>query len=80
MSKWEDHNNGYRYILTVIDIFSRYAWARALKQKTGPSLVKAFESIFKEGRIPKKLWVDEGKEFINKEMKCITLGGVASLQ
>ena len=28
-----DKNQGYRYILTVIDIFSRYAWARPLRSK-----------------------------------------------
>ena len=39
----------YRYILTVIDVFSRYAWARPLKTKTGEEMVEAFQNIFQEG-------------------------------
>ena len=61
------HKDGsYRYILTVIDVFSRYAWARPLKTKTGEEMVRAFNSIFKEGRIPHYLQTDQGKEFENR--------------
>ena len=60
----------YRYILTVIDLYTRYAWSIPLKQKTATETKAAFESIFKtSNRIPKKLWTDEGKEFYNKQMK-----------
>ena len=52
----------YRYILTVIDVFTRYAWARPLKTKTGEEVVQAFAEIFKEG-IPHYLQTDQGKEF-----------------
>ena len=41
----------YRYILTVIDVFSRYAWARALKTKTGEEMVEALQNIFQEGNV-----------------------------
>ena len=53
----------------VIDVFSKYGWIVPLKDKKGETVEKAFESIFKEGRIPKKLWVDKGKEFYNKDVK-----------
>src|SRR5690606_16885412 len=68
MTKYADDNDGYKYILTVIDIFSRYAWALPLKTKNGPELVRAFRQIFASGRKPQKLWVDQGREFINKDM------------
>src|SRR5438552_2641405 len=58
-------NKGNRYILTVIDCFSKYAWALPLKDKTGSSLKEAFEKISKE-RICTKLWTDLGNKFKNK--------------
>jgi transposase InsO family protein len=53
----------------VIDCFSRYAWAIPLKNKTAKSVTEAFETLFKDGRICKKLWVDQGSEFYNKTLK-----------
>ena len=61
-------NKGIRYLLTVIDILSKYAWVQPLKDKKGPTVVKAFDQILKEGRQPLKLQTDKGKEFYNKEM------------
>ncbi len=55
---------GYKYILTVIDLYTRYSQAEPLKNKTGLSVKKAFEKIFKESnRRPKQLWIDKGTEF-----------------
>ena len=65
-SKW---NKGYRYLLMVIDVFSKYGWIVPLKDKKGESVTKAFSEIFKEGRKPQYLWVDKGKEFYNKHLK-----------
>ena len=64
LSKW---NKGYKYLLMVLDLFSKYGWIVPLKTKTGLEVSKAFESIFKKGK-PKKLWVDKGKEYYNKNM------------
>ena len=63
------HNRGYRYILTVIDIMSRYAWARPLKSKQGAEVAAAFQSIFREKRIPKRIQTDQGKEFENRQVR-----------
>lgn len=60
-----DKNKGFRYILTVIDIFSRYAWCRPLHNKKGSTVAEAFRDIFQEGRIPKRMQTDQGKEFEN---------------
>ena len=59
-------NKGYRFLLTVIDVLSKYAWVVPLKDKTGQSLRNAFEVIFKkDGRVPERLQMDAGKEFLN---------------
>ena len=67
LSKW---NKGYKYLLMVLDLFSKYGWIVPLKTKTGLEVSKAFESIFKKvkGSKPKKLWVDKGKEYYNKNV------------
>ena len=64
-------NSGYRYILTVIDIFSRYAWARPLKSKRGEDVAKAFRNIFQEGRVPKRIQTDQGREFENRHVRAL---------
>ena len=55
------YNKGIRFLLCVIDIFSKYAWVVPLKDKKGISIVKAFQSILKQSnRKPNKIWVDKG--------------------
>ena len=65
-SKW---NKGYKYLLMIIDVFSKYGWIVPLKDKKGETVMMSFQTIFKEGRIPEYLWTDNGKEFYNKHMK-----------
>lgn len=69
MQKYSRMNEGFNYILTVIDNVSKYAWALPLKTKTGEELSKAFKKIFQEGRIPQKIHVDQGTEFYNASVK-----------
>ena len=67
LSKW---NQGYKYLLTVTDLFSKFAWVIALKDKRGISITDAFSSIVnKSNRKPLFLWVDQGSEFYNKTFK-----------
>jgi len=69
MGEWTKQNNGYKYMLNVIDIFSKYAWSIPMKNKTGITTLGAFRKIAKEsGRIPKHIWVDKGLEFYNKDV------------
>ena len=63
------YNIGNRYILNVIDLYSRYVWSLPLKNKSSQSIVEAFIKIVKNGRKPLKLWVDNGSEFYNKLFK-----------
>ena len=59
-------NKGVRFLLNVIDIFSKYAWVVPLKDKKGASIVHTFQSILKQSnRKPNKIWVDKGPEFYN---------------
>ena len=60
------YNKGYKYLLTCIDIFSKYAWVVPLKTKQGQELVKAFQMILSSGRKPNKLQTDQGTEFLNR--------------
>ena len=69
MQKFSKWNKGYRYLLMVLDVFSKYGWIVPLKDKKGESVAEAFKSLFKKGRKPKMLWVDKGKEYYNKNMK-----------
>ena len=68
MQAFPSVNKGFKYILTVIDVFSKYAWAVPLKNTSAAAVTKAFEKIISD-RIPKRLWIDEGKEFYNATFK-----------
>lgn len=63
-------NRGMRYILTVIDVYSKYAWAEALKKKTGEEVAKAFTRILNRSRPrrPQLLQTDAGTEFYNSTL------------
>lgn len=66
----KEKNNGMKYILTVINVFSKKAYARPVKDKSGPKVTAAMESILKSlGHPIRNLHVDEGKEFYNAPMK-----------
>ena len=84
-SSLSKYNNNYKFILTVIDIFTKYACAIPLKNKSGLSITNGFKTILSEGpqsgsespqggfevRKPEKLWVDRGSEFYNKTFKSL---------
>ncbi len=53
----------YRYILTVIDVFSRYVWLRPLKGKHSLEISRHLEDIYSEHGLPKGIQHDRGKEF-----------------
>ena len=57
-------NKGFRFLLCVIDIFSKYAWVVPLKDKKGVGIVNAFQKILDESnRKRNKIRVDKGSEF-----------------
>ena len=63
-------NKRFRFLLCVIDIFSKYVWVIPLKDKKGVSIGNAFQKILKESnRKPNKIWVDKRSEFYNNSFK-----------
>ena len=68
MQKFAKLNKGFRYLLTCIDIFSKYSWVIPLKDKKGINIKNTLQKIFKE-RSPKFLWTDRGTEFYNKQVQ-----------
>lgn len=64
----KQHDNlGYRYVLLVIDIFSKMLWTRKLKSKEGDKVAGAFEDILQQGEpAPHVLQSDNGSEFRNR--------------
>ena len=83
-SSLSKYNNNYKYILTVIDIFTKYAWAIPLKNKSGLSITNGFKIVLSEHqqggsesqhrcgftrRKEEKLWADRGSEFYKKTFK-----------
>ena len=77
-SSLSKYNNNYKFILTVIDIFTKYAWAIPLKNKFGLSITNGFKIVLSERpqsgfgvRKPEKLCVDRGSKFYNKTLKSL---------
>ena len=69
-SSLSNYNNNYKFILTVTDIFTKYAWAIPLKNKSGLSITNGFQIVLgehpqggSESRKSEMLWVDRGSEF-----------------
>ena len=70
MQAFSKFNRGIKYLLAVIDVFSKYGWLIPLKDKTGKSVASALKTIFME-RQPEKMWVDISKEFYNENVKSL---------
>ena len=68
LTAFKDYNDGYTFLLLVIDTFSKYGYLILLKNKKGETVADALKDIF-EKRKPEKLWTDKGKEFYNKNVK-----------
>ena len=63
-------NKGVRFLLCVIDIFSKYAWVVPLKDKKGVTIVNAFQKILDDSQgKPNKIWVDQESEFYSRSVK-----------
>ena len=63
-------NKGFWFLLSIIDIYSKYAWVIPLKDKKGITITNAFQKILDKSNCkPNKIWVDKGSEFYNRSMK-----------
>ena len=70
MQKFSRCNKGVKYLLMVIDIFSKYGWIKPLKDKKSETVSKVIDDMFKtRQRKAKMLWTDKGSEFITTHFK-----------
>ena len=69
LPRFAEYNDGFRYIMTIIDCFSRYGFAIPLKNKKPIGIVEGFVVAFKEYGIPNKLQTDLGGEYVNSTVK-----------
>ena len=67
MQQFSEWNKGYRYLLMVLDLFSKYGWIVPLKDKKGETVTEVFKTIFEEGRKPQYIWTEKGNEYCNKD-------------
>ena len=67
MESLSSKNKNVKYLLCVIDFFTKYAGVKPSKDKTGKTVLNVFIEIVNESSPkPYKLWVDQGREFYNK--------------
>ena len=69
MLPYAKFNKGYRYILVVINAFSKYVWTEPLKSKQGKEVSSAMEKILNKSLKPQNLQTDLGKEFYNQHFQ-----------
>lgn len=69
LSSYSKENKGHKFIMVVIDNFSKYAWAVPLKSKNAQDVTEAMKKVLREGRVPKNLFIDRGSEYYNSKFK-----------
>ena len=69
LSRW---NKGHKYLLTVIDVQSKYAWAVHIKSKSRQEMIRGLEGIHRQAwsRQPLRMQTDQGKEFYNSGVQA----------
>ena len=68
MQAFSKQNKGIKYLLTIIDVFSKFVRIVPVKTKHWTGNCNAFLKIFGEHK-PTKMWVDKGREFYNKDVR-----------
>lgn len=72
MSKYSRQNKGFKFILVLINCFSKFVWVRPLKSKGADDVVCAMNDILKSIKYkPSKLNSDHGKEYYNSKFKAL---------
>ena len=66
------NNKGHKYILVIIDNFSKFLWTVPLKTKNAQNITDEFQNIIKTSkRTPKNLHTDRGTEYYNKNFNTL---------
>ena len=73
MQKLSRYNKGNKYLMTVIDVFSKYAWVEIIRDKSGPQMTLAWQRLLKRAlpRHPRRLQTDKGTEFYNASVRAL---------
>lgn len=72
MQPYAKSNKGFRYILVVINVFSKFVWMQPVKRKTAKDVTSAMAKILLDMKgVPKNLQTDQGKEFYNTDFKAL---------
>ena len=69
-SKFSQQNRGFKFMLMIMDIFTRQAWAFPLKTKSGKEISAIFRPFFRD-HPTERLQTDEGKEFYNSDVRNV---------
>src|SRR6185312_1395611 len=72
MSKYARSNHGTRFLLTILDIFSKFLYVQPLKNKTAAVVAEALQSVLLADGSPEILQSDNGPEFVNEFMTQLT--------
>lgn len=64
-----EYNNGIKFLLVIVDVFSRFMWVRPLKDRKAKSVIEAFQDILRGPRRPKAIRTDKGSEFYNRYLQ-----------
>ena len=72
LQKLAKYNKGYKYLLTVIDVLSKFAWVEPLKTKSATVMLEALQRLWARlgDRLPEKVQTDSGGEFYNAKMQA----------
>lgn len=61
-----EHNNDIKFLLVIVDVFSRFLWVRPLKDRKAKSVIDAFKDVLTGPRRPRTIRTDKGSEFYNR--------------
>ena len=61
-------NKGFRFLLCVIDIYTKFTWVIPLKDEKGIAITHPFQKMLDESK-QNKIWIDKGSKFYNRSMK-----------
>lgn len=70
VQQYSTENNGIKFLLTVIDVFSKYAWCKTISSKRGKEVAAKLREVFQE-RVCRVLQTDKGTEFFNSDVESL---------
>ena len=65
LRKYADQNDGYSWILNIMDTYTKYLWSFKMKNKSAENVKECLDTLFKNFGVPVELQSDNGKEFAN---------------